>query len=422
MPEQPKQRRKRTMKRIPKLKHTNYRNIGWYVSYRDSKTKTPTKHPFGNITREEALKEYQLWLSAHLSGQTPPVAKKIAPLPDPTDPSSFTTTESVPGCLLLVASSLITYDEERTRKTGEPRRSGTISADHFDVRKASTRKFLKFLNDRYGTNAVHRMNLADLTMHDVEAFNRSLVKEGMSARHIAKRMSVVKDIIDRAGRPEHDTQTLTWNWESRDILRGKPPKERPLLTLTQLKRILLCSGPREQAIVWMGIGLGFGQSDISVTRVGQIDKKGYDLRRGKTQIERYGDTPPMVWAAITKYLKQTPRPAGELLFLTKLGNPLVHGKRSDAVILWWSRLRKQLNETKESMSSFYILRHIGATEYGSRDKCSIGMMRRWLGHSASSDIADVYMRDAPPEHRELIEWVRKSLLSGKADLTEEDSN
>jgi hypothetical protein len=74
-------------------------------------------------------------------------------------------------------------------------------------------------------------------------------------------------------------------------------------------------------MIWLGIGLGFGQTDISTVRVGQIDKKGYDLRRGKTGIERFGETPPGVWKAIQEYLAETPRPQGELLFVTKNGKP-----------------------------------------------------------------------------------------------------
>ena len=68
------------------------------------------------------------------------------------------------------------------------------------------------------------------------------------------------------------------------------------------------------------------------------------------------------------------------------------------------------------MGGFYSLRHLGATEYGSRAGCSIGEMKRWLGHSASSQVADVYMKPVSPEDRQLIEWVRKCLKSGKVVL------
>ena len=82
------------------------------------------------------------------------------------------------------------------------------------------------------------MQLADLAMEDVEAYNQVLVTAGYSSSQVRKRMQVVKAIIDRAGRPEHGRQLLTWNWDSRDVVHGKPVKRRKLPTLAQLKLIL----------------------------------------------------------------------------------------------------------------------------------------------------------------------------------------
>jgi integrase len=219
-------------------------------------------------------------------------------------------------------------------------------------------------------------------------------------------------VIDRAGRPEHGEQALSWNWNSRDKLRGKAGTPRMLPTLPQLKAILKECDARHEAIVWMGIGLGFGQGDLAAVRAGQIDAKNYDLRRGKTGLERYGETPPGVWKAISAYLKETPRKPDELLFVTGNGQPLSHGN-TDTVHLWWRRLRISMEDLGKALGGFYVLRHLGATEFGSRPSCSIGSMRRWLGHAASSAVADVYMRPVSPEHRPVVEWVRKQLRSKK---------
>jgi len=123
----------------------------------------------------------------------------------------------------------------------------------------------------------------------------------------------------------------------------------------------------------------------------------------------------MVWQALEAYLRETERPDGGLLFVTRKGMPLVHG-RTDSIVMWWTKLRKKLGEAGEGLGGFYTLRHLGATEFGSRPGCSIGAMKRWLGHSASSDIADVYMKPVSPETREVVEWVRQALETGKADL------
>jgi integrase len=123
----------------------------------------------------------------------------------------------------------------------------------------------------------------------------------------------------------------------------------------------------------------------------------------------------MVWNVVQAYLKRTKRSPGELMFITAKGLPIVH-EHADSVHQWWTKLVKRLGEECKGMGGFYTLRHLGATEFGSREGCSIGAMKRWLGHSASSDMADVYMKPVSPENRPVVEWIRTALRTGKADL------
>jgi integrase len=109
------------------------------------------------------------------------------------------------------------------------------------------------------------------------------------------------------------------------------------------------------------------------------------------------------------YQTREKRPVGQLLFVTRHGVPLVQ-PTSNAVTQWWDKLRKRVGKSKETLPGFYTLRHLGATEFGSRPGTSISDVKRWLGHSASSDMADVYMRPVRPEYREVVEWVRCRLL------------
>ena len=323
--------------------------------------------------------------------------------------------EIVFGSLVHITSGFLKYEEGRVGDGEQVRRRGTITRKTYEARKQFAQEFLQFLNSRHGHGAVGRMRLADLPMEDVEAYNRLLVEAGYSSSQVTKRLQVVRGIIERAGRPEHDRQLLPWNWESRDVIHGKPSKQRRLPTVAQLELVLRECDRARTAMVWMAIGCGFGQRDLAEVRVGQFDKDGYDLRRGKTGIERWGETPKMVWQALEAYLRETERPDGGLLFVTRKGMPLVHG-RTDSIVMWWTKLRKKLGEAGEGLGGFYTLRHLGATEFGSRPGCSIGAMKRWLGHSASSDIADVYMKPVSPETREVVEWVRQALETGKADL------
>ena len=383
--------------RVPKLSYTENRGIGWHVSYRDPKSGTPRKHRFGMMTRAQAEKEYHQWVAHFLEGILPEKTPRRTRKEMEERQADSKKASVVPGSLLSVTSSLLDYEQSRARKEGEPRRPGSISFALYKERKKWGHDFLAFLNSRYGDGAVASMQLADMTMEDVEAYNRSLVEAGHSASLVSKRMQLVRGIVERAGRPEHGGQVLAWNWDSRDALHGRATVKRKLPTLPQLKSILHKCSARETAMVWLAIGCGFGQRDLAAIRVGQLNRKSYDLRRGKTGLERYGDTPLLVWNVVRAYLRTTERSEGDLLFVTKRGrSPIVHGTTS--------------------LGGFYVLRHLGATEYGSRSGTSIGDIKRWLGHSASSQVADVYMKPVSPENRPVVEWVRRSLDSGKADI------
>jgi len=403
-------------KRIPQLKYTELRGIGWHVSYRDPKTGLPKKHRFGDISQADAERAYHTWVAAYL-GYDERTAEKVADATLTKKPTGSTRRKTsargvpdaaVPGSIAHIASGFIRYETDRAGEGGGTRAAGTISPRTLLDRKKAAKDFLAHLNERHGVGAAGRMRLEDLTMDDVESYNRDMVEAGIAANTLNRKMQVVKKIVDRAGRPEYGQQVLPWNWDSLDRIPGRGTKSRKFPTKNQLKAILEYCDPRGRALVWMGLGLGFGQSDLAHVRTGHIDAESYDMRRQKTNIPRYGETPPRVWAALSEYLEETPRKKGELLFVTETGMPLVHQK-SDSIFQWWKRMREAIGETKDTLDGFYVLRHLGATEFGSRPGCSIAEMKRWLGHSASSQMADRYMRPVSPEHREVIQWLRREL-------------
>lgn len=392
-------------KRIPQLCHTTTRGLGWHVNYRDPETGIAKKHRFAVETEAEAKMAYTKWLSRHLAGGDGEQGK-----PKPRAVRALGGGPAVaPGSLVEVASGLLRLMEASIREEGAPKARGTVARPVFVDRQKHIKDFLAFINKRHGKGTAARMRVEDLPMSDVELFNRQLVEKGYSASQVGKRMQMVKRVIDRAGRPEHGQQRLAWNWDSRDVAHGKPSKRRVLPTVMQLEKLLSATDDRGRAMIWFGIGLGFGAADLSVLRVGQIDAEAYDLRRGKTGIERYGITPPLVWRIVSEYIADQARKEGELVFVTRDGLPLVHA-RSNAVTQWWSKLRTRIGEKPKTLSGFYVLRHLGATEFGSRPSTSIGEMKRWLGHSAASEMADVYMRPLSPETKAVVEWVRRMLL------------
>ena len=408
-------------KKIPNLKYAAYRGIGWHVSYRDPITGVPRKQRFRVETRKEALRLYHEWLGSYLKGVIPAAQGERTRRSKSTEYALLspdltgTQVDAAVGCFLHIVSELLRYEESRVREEGAPRQKGTIARQLNEERRHYAKEFLGFLNSRHGDNAVFSMLITDLKMDDVEAYNQFLVTSGYSSSQVTKRMLFAKTIVSRAGRPEYGTQVLSWNWDSLDLLQGKPTEHRQLPTLNQMKLILRNCDLRETAMVWIAIGCGFGQKDLSAIRVNQFDQSHYDLRRGKMGIDRHGETPKLVWSAITEYLQSVERNPADLMFVTRKGFPLVHNN-TNTITQWWGKLRNRLGDECKSLDGFYILRHLGATEYGSRKGCSASDMKRWLGPSASSRIADVYMKTMTPENKAIVSWVRKSLSSEKADL------
>lgn len=402
-------------KRIPKLAYTDNRGIGWYVAYRDPVNGQPTKHRFhGCTTKAQANVAYEKWLADFLVGKLPKKPEKVLKGSATPSPSQVVASISK-GSVLAVATDLVAHDKRRVRAEGEPKTRGKITQKEFESIRKLAKDFLAYLNDRHGQGTVARLKVEDLQMLDVEGYNLRLVHEDYSQSQVRKRMQVAKNIIDRAGRPEHGSQTLSWNWDAKSSYFGRPDKQITLPTVKQLKLILANCNEQRTAIIWMAIGLGFGQGDLAKARVRHFDAENYDMRRGKTGIERYAAMPPRVWHAIKAYLDKTPREPDDLLFVTETGKPLVHGT-TDSIQQWWERTREGLKDGEgkpagEGLNGFYSLRHAGATEFGSRQGCSLAAMRGWLGHSKSSNVADRYMRPLSPEHKPLIQWLRESLQS-----------
>ncbi|MFQ5502879.1 MAG: hypothetical protein ACE5EQ_11370, partial [Phycisphaerae bacterium] len=184
--------------RIPKLRFTTWRKLGWHVAYRDRKTGTPRKHIFNIRERErepEARVLYHAWVLEHLGGgSNPSHPTQVEPVP-----RRRSTINVLSGSLLEIASGLIESERARTRNDDEPRRRGTIAAAVYSDRKKQIRDFLEFLNARHGDGAVSRLRITDLSMEDIESYNRKIAKLGYSASQVSKRVQLVKAIIDRAG-------------------------------------------------------------------------------------------------------------------------------------------------------------------------------------------------------------------------------
>ena len=117
--------------RVPTLKYTKSRNIGWHVSFRDPESGTPRKHRFGMVSLQEAEKAYHEWVAAHLCGQTPRVNPKRRKKLDLQSVAAKPRGQGVPT-EILPGRALSSYST-----TAAVRKAGAMSACRFVQRAVS---------------------------------------------------------------------------------------------------------------------------------------------------------------------------------------------------------------------------------------------------------------------------------------------
>ena len=152
----------------------------------------PKKHRFGLKQRSdkaEAERLDSIWLSDYLNGKTP---KTVSSRTEPVHSAQAIPTDQVrPGSLLEVANSLLNYEQSRMRDADSPRERGKIHPDVYRYRCYYIRKFLQHINATCGHGSVAHLRVDDLTMQQVEQYNRELVEHGLSSSAIKHAMQSV---------------------------------------------------------------------------------------------------------------------------------------------------------------------------------------------------------------------------------------
>ncbi len=103
----------KTRQRIPKLRFTTWRRLGWHVSYRDPQTRSPRKHVFNIRGREtEARILCHAWVLEHLGangdGKLPTKVKAPPRVPK--------AAKLVSDSLLEIASGFIECERSRAHR------------------------------------------------------------------------------------------------------------------------------------------------------------------------------------------------------------------------------------------------------------------------------------------------------------------
>lgn len=345
-------------------------------------------------------------------------------IPDPGPCKQVTRNDS----LIMLGSGFIEQEKSRARAEEERRIGGTVGirTAYANVRQLDT--IIGWCRARFGDRIITDPFGDLMTETDYEAMMAEFAAK-FSLSQVNKHRQRFWQLVRFARRRPYNIVFPFGPDTVRKFGGSEAPRQRQLPTVAQLKTLLKAASLREQLWIWMGMGLGFGQDDLAHARPVYFDAKSYDMRRGKTRIERYGIMRPRVWSLLQAYLKASPRERDDLLFVTANGQPLVwtvkktaeemeqgtrtHGpkpipyKRTDSVTLTFRKLKERAG-LKDWNEGFYVFRHIGATAFGAKPGTSLAQLRTFLGHGRSH-IADTYLKPLTPEAKPLVAWVNATL-------------
>jgi integrase len=165
-----------------------------------------------------------------------------------------------------------------------------------------------------------------------------------------------------------------------------------------------------RAMILLGINCGFGNTDVATLPLPAINWKEQmiDFPRPKNGIERKCSLWPETVKAIKAAIHERPQTTKNLTFVTRWGNPWMHGT-TDAVGLEFGKLLKALHINGRRSLGFYSLRHTFQTVSDeSLDFPAISMI---MGHAPSGMSARYRERIDDKRLKAVSDHVRKWLFN-----------
>lgn len=391
-----------------------------------------TQQALSNIVRESELGNGPAGVMLATQTRSKPGAQPGG-LAKPNEPSFL------PHSFTALVLACIQKEEEREwRGEGMPPK-GWIGGRTVDENVAQFEDILRFFQKRFGDTRCQASRFGDLIrIDDYESMLRHFSGERkLKASPFVKRRHRFWQLAKYAARhPEYGPLAFA-QFAAENVGPSEERVERELPTVETLQAILGKANLTQQFWIWLAIGTGFHGKDLADLTPKDITETSYNFRRSKSKkrFARYGGTHRLIASYLRAYLKKNPRQPGERLFLTRFGNPYVQDRRktpeeiengtatrkaskrrtarTDNFRDEWTELKQAAGIKEWKGGGFLILRHIGATVLATQPGVNLVLMKRFLGHSVSSDVANRYIEEVPPGSERLTDWIKR-MLDGKS--------
>jgi len=268
------------------------------------------------------------------------------------------------------------------------------------------RGFVKY----FGPNQM----VSDVSTVDLQNFRAALIKKGKSTNNY---ISAIKAMYNWAA----DNEVIDTIPNLKAIKKVPKTKgKKPILTPTQIKKLLEYANPQMKAMIWMGLNCGFGCTDCA-----ELLWENLDLNTGRVNFARtktgMGRNLPL-WKETVKCLKAIPR-INKRVLNTNQGDKWVCVKQKRAtdgtiklisyngISTEFSKLLKKAGIKTEKGTGFYTLRRTAATLAAkSGDPFAV---QRLLGH-ADLRMATTYVQDISEQTDRVINNSRQFIIQGNS--------
>lgn len=251
---------------------------------------------------------------------------------------------------------------------------------------------------------------------------RAKLAQGLNLKTLEGRIACVRAIFnygDKNGLLERPLSKI-WGVEfakpSKSALSKLKNQTVRLFTANEIWRLLDAASVPVQAMIWLGINCGFGNTDVGKLKTSNLDLAAgwLNMPRSKTGINRRVPLWRETIAAIKRYLAVRPIPSDEkdsdLVFITKHKANWIPTTKDNPLSKEFSKARKTAKITGPG-KSFYTLRHCFQTIGDeTRDFVAVSSI---MGHAASS-ISDHYREKIDDDRLQtVVKHVRKWMVAGK---------
>ena len=226
---------------------------------------------------------YRTWLRTNYRQIAPAVNEEMAE--EPPDVKG-----AVKTAMPSVVVAYLDYQKGRVRPEDINRTRGLIELSEFEAIKGQVLLIARWAKERYAIRFREAPFETLFTANDYNQMMQSFGKAGYSQSTIFKLVARFWQFVRWATNPPF-TQRLRFERGQVDRFGSlKAAQEWEIPSVDVLQRILVSASLRFRVMIWMAIGCGFGNDDLSRVMPLHFDAQDYDLRRGKTGVPRSGRT------------------------------------------------------------------------------------------------------------------------------------